>query len=70
MYVKLREHNGRVILNLGEGGLAVQSAMVLKGDSLALSFKLGPLSGSAELLELSNLHADILTVVQRGDTSV
>lgn len=40
MYVKLGEHNGGVILNLGEGGLAVQAAMVLKGDSLALSFQL------------------------------
>lgn len=40
MYVKLGEHNGGVILNLGEGGLAVQAAISLKGDALALSFQL------------------------------
>ena len=34
MYVKIGEHNGGVILNIGEGGLAVQAAMALIVDNL------------------------------------
>ena len=52
MYVKLGEHNGGVILNLGEGGLAVQAAMLLKGDALALSFQLSAKKWLKQMLEL------------------
>lgn len=40
MYVKLGEHNGGVILNVSEGGLAVQAAMALMDENLALRFQL------------------------------
>jgi TonB family protein len=42
-YVELGQGNGGIILNLGEGGLAVQAAMTLVDDELpSIRFQLGP----------------------------
>jgi TonB family protein len=42
-YVELGQGNGGIILNLGEGGLAVQAAMTLVDDELpSVRFQLGP----------------------------
>jgi TonB family protein len=42
-YVELGQGNGGIILNLGEGGLAVQAAMSLVDDELpSVRFQLGP----------------------------